>query len=110
MRLFSVDAPVSGGDIGARDGTLSIMIGGDRETVNRLNPLFEAMGKNIRHMGEAGAGQHTKMSNQILVANNMVTRELLRRDLDRCAFPYSVIFSVVRTYCRFRVKRARKQG
>ncbi|WZO96580.1 NAD(P)-dependent oxidoreductase [Isosphaeraceae bacterium EP7] len=68
----SVDAPVSGGDIGAKEARLSIMIGGDTEAVDFLMPLFEAMGKTIVHQGSAGAGQHTKMVNQILIATNMV--------------------------------------
>jgi 3-hydroxyisobutyrate dehydrogenase len=68
----SVDAPVSGGDIGAKEARLSIMIGGDAEAVEFLLPLFEAMGKTIVHQGAAGAGQHTKMVNQILIATNMI--------------------------------------
>ncbi|KAF1774867.1 3-hydroxyisobutyrate dehydrogenase, NAD-binding domain [Phytophthora cactorum] len=70
--VSSLDAPVSGGDVGAREGTLSIMVGGDAKTVESTMPLFEIMGKNIRHMGGAGAGQHTKMVNQILIATNMI--------------------------------------
>ncbi|CAH0485074.1 unnamed protein product [Peronospora farinosa] len=70
--VSSLDAPVSGGDVGAREGTLSIMVGGDSNTVESTLPLFELMGKNIRHMGGAGAGQHTKMVNQILIATNMI--------------------------------------
>ena len=68
----AVDAPVSGGDIGAREARLSIMIGGDAGPVGRLRPLFEAMGKTIVHQGPPGAGQHAKMVNQILIASNMV--------------------------------------
>jgi 3-hydroxyisobutyrate dehydrogenase len=68
----SVDAPVSGGDVGARNATLTIMIGGDQATVERLMPLFETMGKRILYQGAAGAGQHTKMSNQIVIAGTMV--------------------------------------
>lgn len=70
--VHSVDAPVSGGDIGAKNATLSIMIGGDKEIVESLQPLFGAMGKTIVHQGGAGAGQHTKMANQILIATNMI--------------------------------------
>jgi 3-hydroxyisobutyrate dehydrogenase len=70
--VHSVDAPVSGGDIGAKNATLSIMIGGDKEVVEALNPLFAAMGKTIVHQGAAGAGQHAKMVNQILIATNMI--------------------------------------
>jgi 3-hydroxyisobutyrate dehydrogenase len=67
-----VDAPVSGGDVGARNATLSIMIGGDKGTVDALMPLFETMGKRIMHLGGPGAGQHTKMCNQIVIAGTMV--------------------------------------
>ncbi len=63
--VHSVDAPVSGGDVGAREARLSIMIGGDKEVVDALAPCFEAMGKTIVHQGGPGAGQHTKMVNQI---------------------------------------------
>jgi 3-hydroxyisobutyrate dehydrogenase len=70
--VASVDAPVSGGDIGAREARLSIMIGGDKDVVERLRPLFECMGKTIIHQGPAGAGQHTKMVNQILIATGMI--------------------------------------
>ncbi len=68
----SVDAPVSGGDIGAKNAALSIMIGGEKEIVDAIQPLFAAMGKTIIHQGGAGAGQHTKMANQILIATNMI--------------------------------------
>lgn len=68
----AVDAPVSGGDIGAREARLSIMVGGEKPVVERLTPLFELMGKTIVHQGPAGAGQHTKMVNQILIATNMI--------------------------------------
>jgi len=68
----SVDAPVSGGDIGAKNATLSIMIGGDKEVVDALAPCFQAMGKTIIHQGGPGSGQHTKMVNQTLIASNMI--------------------------------------
>jgi 3-hydroxyisobutyrate dehydrogenase len=68
----AIDAPVSGGDIGAREARLSIMIGGEVEVVAALRPLFEVMGKTIVHQGPAGAGQHTKMVNQILIASGMI--------------------------------------
>src|ERR1700722_12229510 len=70
--VFSVDAPVSGGDVGAKNATLSIMVGGDEEVVEALSPCFNAMGKTIVYQGGAGAGQHTKMVNQILIATNMI--------------------------------------
>lgn len=69
--VSSVDAPVSGGDVGAREARLSIMVGGDGDAVEAVMPLFEAMGKNIVHQGGAGAGQHTKMCNQITIAGTM---------------------------------------
>jgi 3-hydroxyisobutyrate dehydrogenase len=70
--VYAVDAPVSGGDVGAREAKLSIMVGGDKDVVERLRPLFQLMGKNISYMGPAGAGQHTKMCNQILIASTMI--------------------------------------
>jgi 3-hydroxyisobutyrate dehydrogenase len=69
---YSIDAPVSGGDVGAREARLSIMVGGDKDAVHALMPCFEAMGKTIVHQGAPGAGQHTKMVNQTLIASNMV--------------------------------------
>ena len=68
----ALDAPVSGGDVGARGGTLAIMVGGAQADFDRARPLFEIMGENIALMGPAGAGQHTKMSNQILIASTMI--------------------------------------
>lgn len=70
--VAAIDAPVSGGDVGAREARLSIMIGGDRPTVEAIMPLFEAMGKTIVHQGGPGAGQHTKVVNQTLIATNMI--------------------------------------
>ena len=70
--VASLDAPVSGGDVGAKNAALSIMVGGDADDVEALRPLFECLGKTIVHQGPAGAGQHTKMVNQILIASNMV--------------------------------------
>ena len=66
-----LDAPVSGGDIGARDGTLSIMVGGPRRTFDRVRPLFEVMGRNIVHVGDSGAGQVCKACNQIVVGQTI---------------------------------------
>jgi 3-hydroxyisobutyrate dehydrogenase len=68
----SVDAPVSGGDVGAREARLSIMVGGDADAVEAVRPLLECMGKTIVHQGPAGAGQHTKMVNQVLIATGMI--------------------------------------
>ena len=66
------DAPVSGGDIGARNATLSIMVGGDKEVYNEIYPLLEIFGKNIVYQGSAGKGQHAKMCNQITIAGTMI--------------------------------------
>lgn len=70
--ISALDAPVSGGDIGARDAALSIMVGGDKETFEKVLPLFQLMGKNIVYQGQAGAGQHCKMANQIAIASNVM--------------------------------------
>jgi len=69
---LALDAPVSGGDIGAKNGTLTIMIGGDASALEKVMPIFQAMGKTITHVGEAGAGQVAKAANQIMVAAQMV--------------------------------------
>jgi len=66
-----LDAPVSGGEQGAIDGTLSIMVGGDAEIIERCRPVFEALGKNIVHVGGNGMGQTVKLMNQILVVGNL---------------------------------------
>jgi 2-hydroxy-3-oxopropionate reductase len=68
----ALDAPVSGGDIGARDGTLTVMVGGSAKALEKAMPVLQAMGKNITHVGEAGAGQVAKAANQIMVAAQMV--------------------------------------
>ena len=70
--VHALDAPVSGGDSGARSASLSIMIGGDADVVAALQPCFDALGKTIVHQGPAGAGQHTKMVNQTLIATGMI--------------------------------------
>ncbi len=71
-RVHALDAPVSGGDVGAREAKLAIMAGGDREACEAVQPLFRAMGQNVVYQGPAGAGQHTKMCNQIAIASNMI--------------------------------------
>ncbi len=68
----AIDAPVSGGDVGARNAALSIMVGGDAEAVERVRPLLEILGKTIIHQGGPGAGQHAKMCNQIVIAGTMI--------------------------------------
>jgi 3-hydroxyisobutyrate dehydrogenase len=70
--VASLDAPVSGGDVGAREAKLAIMVGGDRKTFDTVMPLFQKMGETIALMGGPGAGQHTKMANQIVIAGNMI--------------------------------------
>lgn len=70
--IHVMDAPVSGGDVGAKNGTLAIMVGGNHEIFNEVMPLFKIMGENIILQGDAGAGQHTKMVNQIAIATNMI--------------------------------------
>jgi len=70
--VSALDAPVSGGDIGAREATLAIMVGGEKAAYDQILPLFKILGKNIAHMGAAGTGQHTKMCNQILIAGTMI--------------------------------------
>jgi 3-hydroxyisobutyrate dehydrogenase len=70
--IRAVDAPASGGDVGARNGALSIMAGGDKDVVEAIKPLFEAMGQQIVYQGGAGAGQHAKMCNQIVIAGTMI--------------------------------------
>jgi 2-hydroxy-3-oxopropionate reductase len=70
--VLSLDAPVSGGDIGAKNGTLTIMVGGDASALEKVMPVFMAMGKTVTHVGEAGAGQVAKAANQIMVAAQMV--------------------------------------
>jgi 2-hydroxy-3-oxopropionate reductase len=72
MGVLSLDAPVSGGDVGARLGTLAIMVGGPPEALEKTMPVFQAMGKTVTHVGAAGAGQVAKAANQIMVAAQMV--------------------------------------
>ncbi len=72
LGIEALDAPVSGGDVGAQNGTLSIMVGGDQMTFNRAVPVLQQFGANIVYQGEAGAGQHAKMCNQIVIASGMI--------------------------------------
>ncbi|MGU3944959.1 NAD(P)-dependent oxidoreductase [Listeria monocytogenes] len=67
-----LDAPVSGGDIGAKNGTLSIMVGGPEDVFLKVKPIFDILGSSVILQGDAGAGQHTKMVNQIAIASNMI--------------------------------------
>ena len=70
--VLALDAPVSGGDIGAKNGTLTIMVGGDASALEKVMPVLQAMGKTVTHVGDAGAGQVAKAANQIMVAAQMV--------------------------------------
>jgi 2-hydroxy-3-oxopropionate reductase len=70
--VLALDAPVSGGDIGARNGTLTIMVGGEAAALEKVMPVFQAMGKTVTHVGDVGAGQVAKAANQIMVAAQMV--------------------------------------
>ena len=90
-----LDAPVSGGDIGARQGTLSIMVGGPAGAVERVLPVFQAMGKTITHVGDSGAGQIAKAANQIMVAAQMVAMgELLIFAKKAGADPHKVVEAI----------------
>ena len=70
--IASLDAPVSGGDIGARNASLVVMVGGDRGVFDAVKPIFELLGRTIRYFGPAGSGQYAKMANQIAIASNMM--------------------------------------
>ena len=71
LGLDVLDAPVSGGDVGAKNATLTIMVGGDEETFNKVVPIFNQIGQAVNYFGPAGSGQHTKMANQIMIAGTM---------------------------------------
>jgi 3-hydroxyisobutyrate dehydrogenase len=102
--VASLDAPVSGGDVGAQAGTLSIMVGGEEAAFAAALPLLEVLGKTIRHQGPAGAGQHTKMVNQMLIGPMMlgVCEALLyaeRAGLDRSKVIESVGQGAAGSWC-----------
>ncbi len=91
----ALDAPVSGGDVGARDGTLSIMVGGPEDAFLEVYPVFQAMGKNITRIGESGTGQIAKAANQIMVAAQMVAMGELLIFAQKCgADPHKVIQAI----------------
>ena len=93
--VFCLDAPVSGGDIGARQGTLAIMVGGPNQALEQVRPILEAMGKTITHVGDTGAGQIAKAANQIMVAAQMVAMgELLIFARKAGADPQKVIQAI----------------
>ncbi len=93
--VLCLDAPVSGGDVGAQKGTLTIMVGGPKEAVDKARPILEAMGEKITHVGESGAGQITKAANQIMVAAQMVAMgELLILAKKAGADPQKVVEAI----------------
>ena len=93
--VLSLDAPVSGGDIGARQGTLAIMVGGPAEALEQVYPVLQAMGKTITHVGDAGAGQIAKAANQIMVAAQMVAMAELLIFARKCgADPEKVVAAI----------------
>jgi 2-hydroxy-3-oxopropionate reductase len=93
--VLALDAPVSGGDIGARDGTLAIMVGGPAEALEQVLPVFQAMGKTITHVGAAGAGQVAKAANQIMVAAQMVAMGELLVFAQKCGTdPQKVVAAI----------------
>lgn len=95
LGAFALDAPVSGGDIGAQQGTLAIMVGGAEEALQKVMPVFQVVGKTITHVGEAGAGQIAKAANQIMVAAQMVAMaELLVLAKKTGADPVRVIKAI----------------
>jgi len=95
MGVLSLDAPVSGGDVGARDGTLAIMVGGPADALDKVMPVLQALGKTITHVGAAGAGQVAKAANQIMVAAQMVAMgELLIFSQKAGVDPHKVVEAI----------------
>ena len=93
--VLSLDAPVSGGDIGAQQGTLTIMVGGPKAALQQAMPVFQAMGKNVTHIGDEGTGQIAKVANQVMVAAQMVAMgELLILSRKAGADPEKVIEAI----------------
>ena len=96
VSVSALDAPVSGGDIGARNGTLSIMVGGDADTLEKVRPMLEVVGKKITHVGEAGAGQVAKAANQIMVAAQMVAEAELMLFAQKSGVDVSRVIEAIR--------------
>lgn len=92
---FALDAPVSGGDIGAKNATLTIMVGGDEAAYQALLPYFEIIGKTVAHQGRAGAGQHTKMANQIAIAGTMTAMTELMVYADKAGLNVEKVLQTV---------------
>ncbi|KAG8347461.1 NADP oxidoreductase coenzyme F420 dependent NAD binding domain [Trypanosoma vivax] len=95
-QVYSLDAPVSGGDIGARNGTLSIMVGGDALALEKIMPVLKAIGKTITHVGEAGAGQVCKAANQIMVAAQMVAMGEMLVFSEKCGVDAEKVIAAVK--------------
>ena len=72
LNAYAIDAPVSGGDVGAKNASLSIMVGGEQSVVDEIMPLFKCLGQSINYMGAAGSGQQAKLCNQMVVAGTMI--------------------------------------
>ena len=96
VSVSALDAPVSGGDIGARNGTLSIMVGGDADTLEKVRPMLEVVGKKITYVGEAGAGQVAKAANQIMVAAQMVAEAELMLFAQKSGVDVSRVIEAIR--------------
>lgn len=93
--MESLDAPVSGGDIGAKTGKLSVMVGGEKEVFEKVSPLFDLFGQHVIYQGKAGAGQHTKMCNQIAIASTMIAAcEALAYAIEAKLDPETVLKSI----------------
>ena len=95
--MTALDAPVSGGDVGAQKGTLAIMVGGDREAFDRMQEVFAAMGTNIRYMGGAGCGQHTKMANQIAISGCIAAESEAIAYAEACGLKPQEMFDAIST-------------
>jgi 2-hydroxy-3-oxopropionate reductase len=92
----ALDAPVSGGDVGARNGTLTIMVGGSAEALEKVTPVFKAMGKSVTHIGGPGAGQVCKAANQIMVAAQMVAMSELLVFSEKCGVDPTKVVSAIK--------------
>lgn len=95
--MTALDAPVSGGDVGAQKGTLAIMVGGDRDAFDKMHDVFAAMGTNIRYQGGAGCGQHTKMANQIAISGCVAAVCEAIAYAKRCGLDPQDMFDVIST-------------
>ncbi|KEG10794.1 2-hydroxy-3-oxopropionate reductase [Trypanosoma grayi] len=95
-KVRCLDAPVSGGDIGARNGTLTIMVGGDAEALRKVMPVLQAMGKTITHIGDSGAGQVCKAANQIMVAAQMVAMGEMLVFSEKCGVDAEKVIEAVK--------------